>query len=210
MQRPPPAPRRDGRSNGRSNARLGLTLAALIGGMLGLSFAAVPLYSLFCQVTGFGGTPRIGPSASPGVVDRTITVRFNASVNSGMPWKFVPAQNSVTLRLGDEVVAFYNAANPTQGPVTGVSTYNVTPEKVAKYFHKTACFCFDEQTLAAGQDMSFPLSFWVDPAIATDPNTRDVHTITLSYTFFRALDDAALANAGPHVGKAAAKPTGLP
>jgi cytochrome c oxidase assembly protein subunit 11 len=198
------------RPSPRSNTRLALSLAALIGGMLGLSFAAVPLYNLFCQVTGFGGTPRIGPSASPGVIDRTVTVRFNASVNSGMPWKFAPAQGSLTMRLGEEAVAFYHAVNPTSAAVSGVSTYNVTPEKVAKYFHKTACFCFDEQTLAAGQDMSFPLSFWVDPAIATDPNTRDVREITLSYTFFRALDDAALANAGPHVGRAVTKPTGLP
>ena len=193
---PPPAAR------GRSNKVLALSLAGVIGGMLGLSFAAVPLYRLFCQVTGYGGTPRIDAGASPGTVDRQITVRFNADVNGRMPWKFAPVQRGVTLRLGEEAVAFYTARNPTDGPITGVSTYNVTPEKAARYFHKTACFCFDEQTLEAGQDMSFPLSFWVDPAIANDPNTRDVTTITLSYTFFRTLDDAAMAKAGPHVGSA--------
>lgn len=192
----------------RGNSLLALALVGVIGGMLGLSFAAVPLYRLFCQVTGFGGTPRIGPSASPGAVERTITVRFNANTHTGMPWKFAPSQREVRLRLGDEAVAFYAATNPTQGPITGVATYNVTPEKAAKYFHKTACFCFDEQTLTPGQEMSFPLSFWVDPAIATDPNTSDVRTITLSYTFFRALDDAALANAGPHVGRMADRPPG--
>lgn len=127
-------------------------------------------------------------------------MRFNADVHSGMPWKFAPAQSQVTLHLGQDVVAFYTARNPTATPVTGIATYNVTPEKAAPYFHKTACFCFDEQTLSAGQAMDFPLSFWVDPAIATDPNTRDVTTITLSYTFFRSLDDASLAKAGPHVG----------
>ena len=182
------------------NTLMALGLVGVIGGMLGLSFAAVPLYRLFCQVTGYGGTPRIDAGASPGAVDRTITVRFNADVNRGMPWKFAPAQREITLRLGEEAVAFYTARNPTPGPVIGVSTYNVTPEKAARYFHKTACFCFDEQTLEAGQDMSFPLSFWVDPAIATDPNTRDLTTITLSYTFFRSLDDTAMAKAGPHVG----------
>lgn len=188
------------------NNLLAFTLVGVIGGMLGLSFAAVPLYRLFCQVTGFGGTPRIDSGASPGMVDRQITVRFNADVNGRMPWKFAPLQRDVTLRLGQEAVAFYTARNPTDGPITGVSTYNVTPEKAARYFHKTACFCFDEQTLEAGQDMSFPLSFWVDPAIADDPNTRDVTTITLSYTFFRTLDDAAMAKAGPHVGARRATP----
>jgi cytochrome c oxidase assembly protein subunit 11 len=110
----------------------------------------------------------------------------------------------VTVPLGEDRLASYNAHNETQTPVTGVALYNVTPEKAAKYFHKTACFCFNEQTLTAGQSMEFPLSFWVDPEIAKDPNTRDVRTVTLSYTFFRSLDDAsrngALAKAGPHVG----------
>ncbi|MCC6717888.1 MAG: cytochrome c oxidase assembly protein [Acetobacteraceae bacterium] len=190
----------------RRNGLIAAVLAGVIGGMLGLSFAAVPLYRLFCQATGYGGTPQIGPAASPGAVGRTITVRFNADVNSNMPWKFSPVQPAVTLHLGEEAVAYYAARNPTAVPVNGVATYNVTPDKVARYFHKTACFCFDEQTLAPGQEMSFPLSFWVDPAIADDPSTRDIGTITLSYTFFRALDDAAIAKAGPHVGPLRATP----
>ncbi len=110
----------------------------------------------------------------------------------------------MTLPLGDEQVAFYTARSLAATPVTGVAVYNVTPDKVGKYFHKTACFCFNEQTLAPGQDMQFPVSFWVDPALANDPNTADVRAITLSYTFFRSLDDAAktgaLDKAGPHVG----------
>ena len=192
--------------NPRRNRALALTLAGVMGGMLGLSFAAVPLYRLFCQVTGYGGMPRIDASASPGMVDRKITIRFNADVNSTMPWKFAPVQRAVTLRLGEEAVAFYEARNPSNSPVTGVATYNVTPEKAARYFNKTACFCFDEQTLAPGQEMSFPLSFWVDPAIAEDPATRDIAEITLSYTFFRRLDDATIAKAGPHVGARQATP----
>ena len=193
-----------------NNKLVAFTLLGVIGGMLGLSFAAVPLYRIFCQITGYGGTPRIDAGASPGVVDRTITIRFNADVHSGMPWKFAPVQKEVTLRLGEEAVAFYAARNPTDRPITGVSTYNVSPDKAGRYFHKTACFCFDEQTLVPGQEMSFPLSFWVDPAILNDPDARNLRTITLSYTFFRSMDDASMANAGanvgPHVGRKQATP----
>lgn len=186
---------------GRNN-RLAFVLVGVIGAMLGTSFAAVPLYRLFCQVTGYGGALRLDAGASPGAAagNRTIQVRFNADVHSAMPWKFAPDQREMQVRLGDDNLAFYTASNPTRGPVIGVSTYNVTPEKAARYFNKTACFCFDEQTLAPGQEMSFPLSFWIDPAIADDPATRDVTTITLSYTFFRTLQDATLAKSGPHVG----------
>ncbi len=121
-----------------------------------------------------------------------------------MPWQFAPDQKQVTVKLGDEQVAFYSARNEAGVPVSGTALYNVTPDKVGKYFHKTACFCFHEQTLAPNQQMQFPVSFWVDPALATDPATADVTTITLSYTFFRSLKEAAssgaLAHAGPHVG----------
>jgi cytochrome c oxidase assembly protein subunit 11 len=172
--------------------------------MVGLSFAAVPLYRLFCAATGYGGTPRIGLAAAPGGTGQTVRVRFNADVNPNLPWKFAPDQNEVALPLGEEQIAFYNARNLANAPVSGMALYNVTPEKAAKYFHKTACFCFNQQTLDPGQTMEFPVSFWVDPEIAKDPNTSDVRAITLSYTFFRSLTDAeksgALAKAGPHVG----------
>ena len=190
---------------GRRNAGVGVALAAVIAGMTGMAFAAVPLYRMFCAATGYAGTPNTTAQASPGATGKMITVRFNADTNPNLPWMFKPEQASVTLPLGEDRVAFYTARNNSGAAITGVATYNVTPEKVGKYFHKTACFCFDEQTLASGQDMDFPLSFWVDPAIADDPNTADVKTITLSYTFFRAADDAArtaqMAKAGPHVGK---------
>jgi cytochrome c oxidase assembly protein subunit 11 len=179
-------------------------LVAVVAGMVGMSFAAVPLYRLFCAATGFGGTPRIGPAAGPGATARMVTVRFNADTSPGLQWQFKPEQSELHLPLGEDHVAFYSARNRDAVPVTGVATYNVTPEKAATYFHKTACFCFDQQTLAPGQEMRFPLSFWVDPALASDPSTADVTTITLSYTFFRSLDDAARARtasqAGPHVG----------
>jgi cytochrome c oxidase assembly protein subunit 11 len=178
--------------------------AAIAAGMLGMSFAAIPLYRLFCSVTGYGGTPKIGIAAAPGPSGQTIRVRFNADTNPGLPWEFAPDQTEVTLNLGEDRVAFYHAHNQARSPVTGMALYNVTPEKAAKYFHKTACFCFNQQTLDSGQTMEFPVSFWVDPEIARDPNTADVRTVTLSYTFFRSLEDAAksgaLAKAGPHVG----------
>ena len=189
----------------RSNRLFGLGMLVVIAGMTGLSFAAVPLYRVFCAATGYGGTPDISGTRSPGAEAQLITVRFDANTNPNLPWAFHPEQEKITLPLGQDQVAFYTAANKGHDAITGVATYNVTPEKVGKYFHKTACFCFDEQTLKPGQQMQFPLSFWVDPAIANDPNTADVKTITLSYTFFRAADDAArtaaMANAGPHVGK---------
>jgi cytochrome c oxidase assembly protein subunit 11 len=169
-----------------------------------MSFAAIPLYRLFCAATGYGGTPSIGLAAAPGSSGQSIRVSFNADTNPGLPWNFAPDQREVALKLGDEQVAFYHAVNLSSRSVTGMALYNVTPEKVGKYFHKTACFCFNKQTLAAHQSMEFPVSFWVDPAIRTDPNTADVKVITLSYTFFRSLEDAeksgVLAKAGPHVG----------
>lgn len=191
----------------RRNRRMGIGVASVAAGMVGLSFAAVPLYDLFCRVTGYNGTVQRG-LAAPGATDRTITVRFAAQTDRNLPWRFQAEQASMNVRLGEEGLAFYTAANRAETPVTGVSVYNVTPEKVGRYFHKVACFCFDEQTLTPGQRVDMPVSFWVDPRIAEDPNTRDVTTITLSYTFYRTIEDAqragALASAGPHVGRAGA------
>jgi cytochrome c oxidase assembly protein subunit 11 len=191
-------------SPSRRNGAFGAVLALVVLGMLGASFAAVPLYRLFCALTGFGGTPKTGLAASPGVSSTEVVVRFNANTAPGLPWRFAPEQREVHLRLGAEQVAFYVARNLSAEPVRGIALYNVTPDKAAKFFHKTACFCFTEQVLAPGQTMQFPVSFWIDPALASDPATADVKTITLSYTFFHSLDDAArvgaLAKAGPHVG----------
>jgi cytochrome c oxidase assembly protein subunit 11 len=187
-----------------NNRTFGITLAAVAVVMVGVSFAAIPLYRVFCAVTGYAGTPQIGASVPPGATRQEITVRFNANTNPNLPWDFSPVQEQIRLPLGEEQLAFYTAHNLASAPITGVALYNVTPDTAGKYFHKTACFCFNQQTLAAGQQMQFPLSFWVDPAIAKDPNTAGIRTITLSYTFFRTLADAersgALAQAGPHVG----------
>ena len=187
-----------------NNRTFGITLAAVAIAMVGVSFAAIPLYRVFCAATGYDGTPQIGKSVAPGATRQDITVRFDANANPNLPWDFAPVQEAIRLPLGEERLAYYTARNLAQTPVTGVALYNVTPDTVGKYFHKTACFCFNQQTLAVGEAKEFPLSFWVDPAIAKDPNTAGIRTITLSYTFFRTLDDAAkagaLAEAGPHVG----------
>ena len=190
----------------RRNRRLGLGAAALVAGMVGMAFASVPLFAMFCSATGYNGTVQTGGAAAPGAGQKVLTIRFNANTHPGLPWRFGPETPSMTLRVGEEGMGFYTAENLSATPVTGVATYNVTPEVVGKYFHKTACFCFNEQTLEPGQKAEMPLSFWVDPAIADDPNTSGIRTITISYTFFRTLEDAArsgaLANAGPHVGPA--------
>lgn len=188
----------------RANRIIAGIFTAVAIGMVGMSFAAIPLYRVFCQATGYGGTPKIGAAAAPGGNGRTIRVRFNADTYPGLPWTFAPDQVEIAVPLGEDHLASYTAHNKARSAVTGVALYNITPEKAAKYFHKTACFCFNKQTLEPGQTMDFPLSFWVDPAIGTDPDTSDVQTVTLSYTFFRTLEDAekagTLAKAGPHVG----------
>lgn len=173
---------------GRRNAMTGLVLAGVVAGMVGLAFAAVPLYQLFCQVTGYGGTTQTAAAAPGAIGERVITVRFNADVNSALPWGFAPAERELAVRVGEERLAFYRAVNRSSEPVTGVALFNVTPLKAGVYFNKVACFCFDEQRLEAGESVDMPVSFFVDPAIAEDPNLDDVKTITLSYTFFRATD----------------------
>ncbi|HLT78847.1 MAG TPA: cytochrome c oxidase assembly protein [Ferrovibrio sp.] len=171
----------------RRNRRVALTCAVMVVGMTGLAFASAPLYDLFCRVTGFSGTPLRAESlpASLQAAERTITVRFNADIAPGMPWKFQPVQREVKVRPGEEMLIFYKASNPTGEAVAGQASFNVTPEKAGQYFNKIACFCFEEQMLEAGQSVDMPVSFFVDPEILTNPTTRDVRTITLSYTFFR-------------------------
>lgn len=159
-------------------------LFGVVAGMVALTFASVPLYQLFCQVTGFGGTPRTVNVAAPSTVSAaTVTVHFDANVNSALPWRFKPAQRRVDVRLGEEMLVFYRAENLSTQPVTGTATFNVTPFKAGAYFSKIECFCFTEQTLAPGESVEMPVVFFVDPALADDIDARDVHKITLSYTF---------------------------
>jgi cytochrome c oxidase assembly protein subunit 11 len=158
--------------------------AALVVAMVGAAYAAVPLYRLFCQVTGFDGTPRIATKAPDTVLDKTVTVRFDANVATGFPWRFEPVQNTVTVKIGENALVFYRATNTSDRQVRGTATYNVLPEVVAVYFNKIHCFCFTEQVLEPGQTVEFPVSFFVDPAIVKDMNARNVAHITLSYTFY--------------------------
>jgi cytochrome c oxidase assembly protein subunit 11 len=168
------------------------TAAALFGVillMVGLTAASVPLYRLFCQVTGYGGTPQIAEEVVPGAVDRAIKVRFDASIGDDLPWQFQPVQREIEIPIGEETLAFYRAVNVADRPVVGSSTFNVTPHKAGPYFSKIECFCFVEQVLLPGEAVDMPVSFFVDPAILDDPNTRDLKTITLSYTFFMLEDE---------------------
>jgi len=178
-------------TRGQNNGRTAFILGAVAVGMIGLSFASVPLYRLFCQVTGYGGTPQISTNteSEKKVSERTITVRFDANTNPKLPWRFKALQKEITVRLGEQALAFFEAENLSDVKTVGQATYNVTPYKVGPYFNKVACFCFDEQVMLPGQTVSMPVQFYVDPEIFDDPNTKEVKTITLSYTFFRADDD---------------------
>lgn len=161
-----------------------LQTGALVVTMASLSFAAVPFYRWFCQVTGFGGTTSVAESESDVILDQTITVRFDASLSGGMPWTFTPVAREMTLRIGETGLAFYEAHNPTDRVVAGSASYNVTPDAAGGYFSKIACFCFEEQLLQPGDTVLMPVSFYVDPAIVEDREGKFVHTITLSYTFY--------------------------
>ena len=172
-------------TGGKSNKRMGFALAGVVFGMVGLSFAAVPLYQIFCQVTGFGGTPQIVQAGSVPLVNRTVTVRFNADRDRSLPWEFKPSQHSVKLKLGEQSLAHYEARNFSRNAIIGTATFNVTPEKVGQYFNKIECFCFTEQRLEPGQSIDMPVTFYVDPRLNDDPSMADVTTITLSYTFYR-------------------------
>ena len=152
--------------------------------MTGLGFASVPLYRIFCQVTGFGGTTQTAEQAPATTVDRLMQIQFDATVHPGLPWDFKPEQRQVTLKVGEPGLIYYSATNLGSYQTLGVATFNVTPEKAGQYFTKVACFCFQEQPLAPGETARLGVSFFVDPAIMGDPDLDDVTTITLSYTFF--------------------------
>ena len=168
----------------RRNRRTAIAASLVIAGMLGLTAASVPLYDLFCRVTGFGGTPRVADAAPDQATDRLVTIQFNADIGADLPWRFHPVERSITLPVGEERLAFYEAENRSDGPVVGRAVYNVTPHKIGSYFAKVHCFCFEEQPLQPGQRVEMPVSFFVDPAMLDDPDTSEVRQITLSYTFF--------------------------
>lgn len=163
--------------------------AGVVLGMVGLTYASVPLYRIFCQVTGYGGTTQVARAVPKEVSDRVIKVRFDASTNPALPWQFKPKQLEMSLNLGETGLAFYEATNTASVRNWGTAVFNVTPQKVGQYFSKIDCFCFTVQHLEPGQSVDMPVTFFVDPRIADDPNAQDVHTITLSYTFYPLEED---------------------
>ena len=167
------------------NGRTAAFTALLAVAMMALAFASVPLYRLFCQVTGFAGTTQRAEGASaPGAVGKAISVRFDANAAPSMPWRFKPERTTEKVTIGAREMAFYVARNLSDRRVTGTATFNVTPEEAGQYFTKIQCFCFTEQTLQPGEEVRMPVVFYVDPAILDDPDARQISEITLSYTFY--------------------------
>ena len=170
------------------NRRVALLAAIVALCMGGVAFAAVPLYRLFCQVTGLGGTTMRADSAAAATVapvpGRSVSVRFDANVSRDLIWQFRPAETQRTVPIGSRSMAVYTARNLSSQPLTGTATFNVTPVQAGRYFNKVQCFCFQEQTLQPGQQVQMPVVFYVDPAILDDPSARDITEITLSYTFY--------------------------
>lgn len=170
----------------RRNLRtLGASLT-VVAAMVGLSFASVPLYRIFCQVTGFGGTPQRATQLSETVGERTMTIRFTADLSPELPWEFAPEVHKVEVKVGEAAMVRFRARNLSGKPLVGTATFNVSPDKAGTYFDKVQCFCFTRQLLQAGEEAFLPVTFFVDPSIEADPKLSDVRTITLSYTFFRA------------------------
>lgn len=178
----------------RSNAKVAIMAAAFALAMLGLGFASVPLYRLFCQVTGFGGTTMRASESDAALAERlaqsagagTISIRFDASQDRGLPWRFAPAQTTQTVAIGQRQMAFYTARNNSDRAVTGRATYNVEPEQAGPWFNKIQCFCFTEQTLGPGEEVRMPVLYYIDPRAKDDPAMKGVEQITLSYTFHQA------------------------
>lgn len=179
----------------KKNGLFLLAAFVIVFGMVGLSFAAVPLYNLFCRVTGFGGTTQVADLLPDQVVDRTLTIRFNTDTSRELPWQFKPEVRAMQVKIGEPGFINFTAVNTGDDAVVGTAVYNVTPAKAGIYFNKIQCFCFNEQVLAPNQRQNFPVYFFVDPAFAEDPSMDDVGTITLSYTFYRA-QSQELATAG--------------
>ena len=168
----------------RANRMVAAVCLAFFGGMIGMAYAAVPLYAMFCQVTGYGGTTQRAEQYSDRVLDRKITVRFDANVSSGLPWTFQPVAREISMKIGETAQAHYTASNPFNTTSSGRASYNVTPEFAGSYFNKVECFCFTDTTLEPGETLDMPVVFYVDPDIVDAPELKDITTITLSYTFF--------------------------
>ncbi|NQW11201.1 MAG: cytochrome c oxidase assembly protein [Alphaproteobacteria bacterium] len=180
----------DGRVRRGRNARTAGALAAVVVGMVGLAYASVPLYEIFCRVTGYGGTTQVAEAGADRVIDREFTIRFDSNVNGALDWQFEPAQDTMRVKVGETKLAFYRATNTSDETIVGTATFNVTPDKAGVYFNKIDCFCFTEQVLRSGETADMPVSFYLDPALVEDLKMDGVTTVTLSYTFYRAQDQS--------------------
>ncbi len=195
-----PAPSdKPSKSKMSKNARLGLICGAAFFGMVGAAYASVPLYRMFCQVTGFDGTVRKADAKPDQVLDREVTIRFDANVRN-LPWDFKPEQVTQEVKIGDTGLAFYKVTNNGDKPITGRASYNVVPESAGAYFQKLECFCFTDQTIQPGQTMEFPVVYFVDPKFASDFETKGVQEVTLSYTFFPSTEGSGTPPLGGSVG----------
>jgi cytochrome c oxidase assembly protein subunit 11 len=161
-----------------------LACIGIVAGMVGLAYASVPLYDLFCKVTGFDGTPLVGSSPSGKVLDRTMAVRFDANVAPGLSWRFSPETAEAKVRIGETTTVYYKVTNDGPRPATGIATFNVQPALAGAYFVKLECFCFTDQTLQPGETMESAVMFYVDPGLVDDPNVKDLSSLSLSYTYF--------------------------
>jgi len=183
------APRPD-KKKLRRDMVVAASCGAVVALMVGASYAAVPFYDWFCKTTGFGGTTQVAEKAPDHILERTLTVRFDSNVMPGLPWKFVPEQNEIQVRIGEVATVHYKVVNQTARAISAQASYNVSPPQAGVYFNKINCFCFTEQTLKAGETREMAVVFYVDPEIVKDRDQNDLNTITLSYTFYR-LPDAA-------------------
>jgi cytochrome c oxidase assembly protein subunit 11 len=179
----------------RSNRAIAAACVAFFGAMVAMSYAAVPLYKLFCQVTGYGGTTQRVEQYSHTILDRTIKIRFDANTSGNLPWEFRPAQREVTMRIGETAQIAYTAQNRFNVPTFGRASFNVTPELAGAYFNKVECFCFTDTELKPGETIEMPVVFYVDPEIVNQPEFRNIKTITLSYTFFPVAGESPAAGA---------------
>ncbi len=171
----------------QKNRRVGIAAAAFVAGMVGLAYASVPLYAIFCKVTGFGGTPQTASAAPAESTDVQISVRFDANTSSELDWRFQPSQLTQTVKVGEQTLAHYEAVNNGKETVTGTAVFNVTPAEAGAYFTKIECFCFKQQTLRAGERVDMPVSYFIDPEFLKDADTKGIREVTLSYTFYPAV-----------------------
>jgi cytochrome c oxidase assembly protein subunit 11 len=177
--------------NSKRMARTAAIVVAVVVGMTGMAFAAVPIYEAFCRITGYGGTTQVADGAPTEILDRRIEVRFDSNIAPGLPVEFAPSQRSETLRIGETGLAFYRVTNLSDEAVVARATYNVVPHRAGPYFTKLECFCFQDRLLAPGESAELPVVYFVNPEIVSDLDTADLQTITLSYTFFRSADAPA-------------------